>query len=166
MATVRILLSDSRAELTGLPGVVSTAGVSPVPLTGNFAPTAAEFAAWAGAITNAGGGHAFAASDTGANYNQLLQAGYRTTAGTSSIGGYILINRQDRNGTWTDVTREVLAMGFTGKRISNGNIWQLNPEQRLHRPASERHHPCPALPRYGDGGQCGGNGGRPVPTPG
>ena len=38
--------------------------------------------------------------------------GYRTIAGTSSIGGYILINRQDRDGNWTDVTKEVLNLGF------------------------------------------------------
>ena len=130
MATMRILISDSRAELTGLPGVAVAAG-SPVPLTGLFTPTAGEAAA-PGAITNLG--HAFAASDTSANYNTLLQAGYRTTAGTSSIGGYILINRQDRNGNWTDVTREVLSMGFTGKRISNGNIWQINPDNNCVAP--------------------------------
>jgi hypothetical protein len=129
MATLRVLLSDSRLELTALPGVVGT----PVPLSVNFTPTAAE-ALYTGAITNLGGGHAFAASDTGANYNTLLQNGYRTTAGTSSIGGYILINRQDRNGTWTDVTREILTMGFTGKRISNGNIWQINPDNNCVAP--------------------------------
>ena len=124
MATVRILLSDSRAELAGLPGVVTTPGVSPVPLTGSFTPTATE-AGWAGAITMAS--HPFAASAVGATYTQLLQSGFRTTAGTSSIGGYIVINRQDRAGNWTDVTREVMSMGFSGKRLSNGSLWQINP---------------------------------------
>ena len=51
---------------------------------------------------------------------QLLERGYRTTPGTSSIGGFVLINRQDRDGNWTDVTKEILNLGFAGKRLSDG----------------------------------------------
>ena len=120
LATLRILVSDSRADLTNLPGVVTTNGQSPVPLTGTFTPDAIPGALAAGA-------HPFAASDTAWTYTQLLQAGFRTTRGTSSIGGYIVINRQDRDGNWTDVTREVMSLGFSGKRLSNGALWQINP---------------------------------------
>ena len=58
------------------------------------------------------GNYNFAAS-TGAVNN-----GFRTVAGTPSIDGYILINRQDKDGTWTDVTKEILNLGFAGRRLS------------------------------------------------
>ena len=109
MATLRILLSDQPGDLTALPGVISTAGVSPVRLDGVFNADAV-----AGAFA---GGQAFARS-TG-----VINNGFRTVAGSSSIDGYILINMQDRNGTWSDVTREVLSLGFTGRRLTTG-AWQ------------------------------------------
>jgi hypothetical protein len=123
MGTLRILISDRPTDLTVLPGVVWTAGVSPVPLDTNFVVTAAEVAANANIIP--AGTHRFAQS-AGASFNAVRDAGFRTTPGTSSIGGYILINRQDRNGTWTDVTKEVLNLGFAGKRLSTGALWTPN----------------------------------------
>jgi hypothetical protein len=125
MATLRILISDRPTDLTTLPGVVFTAGVSPVPLTGQLTVTAAEVAANANIIP--AGSHKFAGSNTGTAWAALTNAGYRTTPGTSSIGGFILINRQDRNGNWTDVTKEVMNLGFTGKRLSDGTEWTSNP---------------------------------------
>jgi hypothetical protein len=106
MATLRILLSDQPGDLTGLPSVVSTAGATPVRLAGVFNPDAIP-----GAFA---GGQAFAAS-TGVTNN-----GYRTHLNVPSLDGYILINMQDRNGNWTDVTREVLSLGFIGRRLSTG----------------------------------------------
>jgi hypothetical protein len=124
MATLRILLSDQVADLTGLPGVVSTAGVSPVYLGGAFVPAAVV----GSAVPAAGAAQVFAASPT-ANNATNRDAGYRTFAaatGNPSLGGYILINRQDRAGNWTDVTREVLSLGFDGRRLSTGVIDMAN----------------------------------------
>ncbi len=105
MATLRILLSDQPADLTTLPDVVWTAGVSPVRLAGAISVTPR-----AGLTLN----QPFAES-TG-----VFEEGYRTTLGTPSLDGYILINRQDRNGDWTDVTMEILGLGFSGGRLSAG----------------------------------------------
>jgi len=108
MATLRILLSDQPDDITVLPGVVATAGVSPARLAGVFVPDA---------ITGAAvGPQAFAAS-TG-----LADLGFRTQAGVPSLDGYILINMQDRDGNWTDVTREVLSLGFSARRLSSGTL--------------------------------------------
>jgi hypothetical protein len=126
MGTLRILISDRPEDLTGLPGVVRTlAGVnaSPIRLAGVLNVSAAERAA--NANTLPAGNHPFAVTPAMADNTAVrdrLRDGYRTTAGTSLIDGWILINRQDRNGDWTDVTKEILNLGFAGRRISNGNL--------------------------------------------
>ncbi|MDH4067007.1 MAG: hypothetical protein OEW19_21615, partial [Acidobacteriota bacterium] len=81
MATLRILLSDQPSDITALPGVVFTPGVTPVQLAGPFVPIAVD-----GGL-NVAGVHNFAAS-TG-----VLDAGFRTAAGTPSLGGYLIVNR-------------------------------------------------------------------------
>ena len=123
MATLRILLSDTQAELTNLPGVVGT----PIPLQGFLTIGAADVVA--GSL--AAGDHPFATApptpDSTAVGNRLAE-GFRVTGGTSLIGGYILINRQNRGGGWSDVTKEVLKFGFSGKRLSanGGGLWTPN----------------------------------------
>lgn len=105
MATLRILLSDQPSDLTTLPGVVTSAG-SPVRLAGLFTPVGVT-----GGLTVA---QPFAQS------SGVMDAGFRTPDLTPSIDGYILINRQDRDGDWTDVTAEILSLGFAGGRLSSG----------------------------------------------
>ena len=78
-----------------------------------FTITAAEFGAVTGSLP--AGTYNFAAS-TG-----VINNGFRTVNRTSSIDGYILINRQARNGVWTDVTKEILQLGFAGRRLSSNN---------------------------------------------
>ncbi len=115
MATLRILISDTQLELTALPNVVG----APIPLQGTMNVAAFEVIP---GITLAAGNHPFASTPAMANaaaVTQALNDGFRTTAGTSTIGGYILINKQDRNGVWTDVTKEVMNLGFSGRRLSN-----------------------------------------------
>lgn len=102
LATLRILLSDTAAELEGLPGVEG-------------APVSLE----AGSLSGAAGGYPLATS-TG-----NIAMGYRsagTPTPTPLIGGYILINRQDADGDWTDVTNEILSLGISGRNLSNGTI--------------------------------------------
>jgi hypothetical protein len=111
LATLRILLSDRAQDLTNAPGAVWTAAganASPIRLAGVLNV--------AGGLANnlPDGDHPFAAS-TGVTAN-----GFRTANNTPSIDGFILINRQDRNGNWTDVTKEILNLGFSGRRLSTG----------------------------------------------
>ncbi|HQZ38384.1 MAG TPA: hypothetical protein PLH72_05035 [Vicinamibacterales bacterium] len=117
MATLRILLSDQAADLTAaaLPGTVGV----PVRLANAFVPAGVANSV----IPAAGVPQVFATSPVSSTANRDL--GFRTVL-TPSIDGYILINRQDRDGNWTDVTEEVLSLGFTGKRLSNGTIDQTN----------------------------------------
>lgn len=108
MATLRILLSDQPADFIGAVG-------TPVRLAGTFTPIATD-----GGIT---GPQPFAAvPPSGYTSTQLRDMGYRTSAGIATLDGYILINRQDRDGNWTDVTNEILSLGFSGRRLSNGTI--------------------------------------------
>jgi hypothetical protein len=116
MATLRILLSDTRAEITNLPGVVGV----PLPLQGAFVVTALEGAVAGNLAANTYNFAATPAMVDATARDNAIRDGYRTTPGTSSIGGFILINRQDRDGTWTDVTKAVLNLGFAGKRLSDG----------------------------------------------
>lgn len=116
MASLRILLSDTSADITNLPGVVG----APVRLGTSFTPPAAVTGS---AIPAVGTVQMFAASPASTTANRDL--GFRTSL-TPSLDGYILINRQDRNGTWTNVTTEVLSLGFTGKRLSTGVIDMVN----------------------------------------
>jgi len=106
MATLRILLSDQASDFVGAVG-------TPVRLSGLFTPIATD-----GGIT---GNQPFAEVPAGLEA-ALRDQGYRTSAGTPLLDGYILINRQDRDGNWTDVTREILSLGFSGRRLSNGTI--------------------------------------------
>jgi len=118
MATIRVLLSDSPAEITALNTAGNVPG-TPIPLQGTLQVTAGE----ANAFTLPAGLHPFGTAPqttTIAEVNTNLSYGFRVSGGTPLVGGYILISRQDRNGTWTDVTKEVLNLGFSGKRLSAG----------------------------------------------
>lgn len=99
LATLRILLSDTAAEITALPGVVGV----PVSLE------AAALPATAGAYP--------LATSTG-----VANDGYRSASGTPLLGGVILINRQAADGTWTDVTNQILGLGISGRNLSNGSL--------------------------------------------
>ena len=96
LASLRILLSDTAAELTALPDAVGT----PVSLGAATLPAAAG--TWP------------LATSTGSATN-----GYRSAVGTPLLGGFILINKQNTAGAWSDVTNEILALGVTGRNISN-----------------------------------------------
>jgi hypothetical protein len=108
MGTLRILLSDTSTDITTLPGVVS----NPVPLRGNFDPAANGFGGMTGVVA-AGG---FAATPNPAEPAN----GDRTNANTPRVDGYLSIEMQQRDGTWVDKTREILSLGWIGRRLSTG----------------------------------------------
>ena len=118
MAAVRILLSDTPAEILNLPTVTATA---PVALFGagkilNYAPgipplTRAPLGSYEAAGTVSG---------------QLPISVYKGAHDTPVLGGYIKIEIQRQgtnptNGVWEDVTGEVLAMGIAGRNLADGN---------------------------------------------
>jgi hypothetical protein len=51
----------------------------------------------------------------------LPDHGYRVPGGTGLNGGFIKIEEQTAPGTWTDVTLEILNLGFAGKQLSPTN---------------------------------------------
>lgn len=112
MASLRVLLSDTRDDIMGLPSVDTS--VEPVALESLAAMQL----------------RGYAYVDTAANVlatgrTQLAMAGpassfYVQPAGTSLIGGFIKIERQDNSGVFHDVTLEVLNLGFTGRNLSTG----------------------------------------------
>ncbi len=121
MASVRILLADTSADLTGHPGAVG----NPVALSGWYAAPQGLTAVPQG--IDAAGFHPFAWSGGLPTVLPLIDSGYRTDIISlvplqtpSTIGGFILINKQNKNGVWADVTRDVLSLGFTGRRLSTG----------------------------------------------
>ncbi|MCC7126602.1 MAG: hypothetical protein IT178_17260 [Acidobacteria bacterium] len=103
LASLRILLSDTEEELlvrcTGV-----TAPCQPVSLEQLQLPVAA------------GGWNLARANDDAANRNM----GTRFVNNTPLLGGWILITRQSVGGAQIDVTREILALGITGRNIGGG----------------------------------------------
>ena len=115
MASLRILLSDTAAHITSLPTVTATA---PMQLTGN-APN----------------GTVYAVAGTAAN-------GYRSTAGTALIDGFIKIEMQDQSGNWQDVTNEILSLGVAGRDMTTtGSICADQPNAILR---FQRYKDAPA----------------------
>jgi hypothetical protein len=88
MASLRILLSDTAGDITSLPTVTGTA---PIWMEGT-APGGTPFATSCGTSP------------------QAQAQGYRSPIGTTLIGGYIKIEKQDQTGNWQDVTQEILAL--------------------------------------------------------
>lgn len=115
MASLRILLSDTSDDLMGLPTVND--GVAPISLEHLTAVAA----------VGGGDGLQTRAAAVGVPYAgpPLALAGtggdYRSPAGTSLLGGFIKIQRQGNDGSWHDVTYEILNLGFAGRRLSRSN---------------------------------------------
>jgi hypothetical protein len=95
LASLRILLSDNAADITGLPGITPGAPVAlgiaePYVVDATHPP----FAESPGPATN----------------------GVRTPAGTPLLTGFIKIEMQNNAGVWSDVTLEILNFGITSKQ--------------------------------------------------
>jgi hypothetical protein len=97
-ASLRVLLSDVDGDITALPQSVT--GTPPISL---------ENAAQHGPV---GRKTPLATSPGGGNY--------RSAANTPLVGGVIKIEMQRADGTWADVTQEILDLGISGRNISNG----------------------------------------------
>ena len=137
-ASLRILLSDTAADLTGLPGAT---GGAPVPLD-DLAVTPID-----GYTVDAT--HAPLALSSGVNAD-----GYRSPAGTPLLGGVIKIELQQQNETWQDVTLEILNLGLAGRNLAFAACAQPAPDAVLR---VQRVRDNPASGAAGPGGEaCGG----------
>ncbi|HEY3383679.1 MAG TPA: hypothetical protein VGK32_18090 [Vicinamibacterales bacterium] len=119
-ASLRILLSDFAEDLSNLPGVTAAApvnlelfrtGTTPAwyPIPGR-APAATVPATYYNSVTST---WVPLTADYAAD-----STGYYDVAGTPLLRGYIKIEKQNTAGVWSDVTQEILTLGFTGKRLT------------------------------------------------
>jgi hypothetical protein len=105
MASVRILLSDRASDLTGLQTVTATAPVNLAKLARDATYQTSLGMTFVNNIPLAlEGTYVKPATTSG--------FGYRLPPGTPIADGYLKIERQDQNGNWTDVTVEILKLGF------------------------------------------------------
>jgi hypothetical protein len=127
-ASLRILLSDTAADLANLPAVTATA---PVALQ-NLAPIAQappHPAACAATQGLSAGKYVLCGTLlSGTASHALLQpndyyaaSGAWLRAGTPLVNGFIKIELQRQDFTWVDVTNEILGLGFTGRRLTATN---------------------------------------------
>ncbi|NDQ57914.1 MAG: hypothetical protein GZ088_12655 [Acidipila sp.] len=98
-SSLRILLADTAAELTGLP----TACAAPVALSGVVPGALASVPPFAKSGGNAANGD-------------------WTVVNTPLIGGFITIEMQNNAGNCVDVTKEILRLGIAGRNLSNGTL--------------------------------------------
>ena len=120
MGSLRILLSDRAAEITGLQTVTAT---PPIDL-GRLATDAAYRAnpQGTGTAVNWVNGVPLALAGT---YAATDGRGYRMNSGSALIRGFLKIERQDLDGAWHDVTIELLNLGFTGRNIASNASWNV-----------------------------------------
>ena len=104
LASVRILLSDTAAEITSLPGIDNT--VAPVQL-GIVEPYVVSASGTVPALLP------FAQSPGTAT------AGVFTPTDTPLLGGFIKIEKQTALGTWQDATLEVLSYGISAPQLNS-----------------------------------------------
>lgn len=111
-ANVRILLSDTAAAITNLPGVSATA---PIRLD-----TRATMV-----TGNANGGYTGAIQPAASS--GVRNDGYRMGTGTPLIDGFLKVEYKDNDGDWIDVTAEWLNRGFTRRNIESGDCNNIEP---------------------------------------
>jgi hypothetical protein len=114
LASIRIMLSDDINDIQNLPTVTQGAGNQPVLLDGTVDYTAgfagAPAAAWKTPLALSAG--------TGAS-GTIPANVHRSTAGQPLIGGYIKIELKRNDGTWIDVTKDILSLGISGRNLAD-----------------------------------------------
>ncbi|HVW05334.1 MAG TPA: hypothetical protein VHB78_10020 [Vicinamibacterales bacterium] len=103
LASLRILLSDTAADITSLPDIDSSK--APIEL-GATVPTG----------YTVGAPRAMFAQSPGTGTQ-----GVKTAAGTPLLGGYIKIEKQTTAGTWQDVTLDILKLGINSAQLTTAN---------------------------------------------
>ena len=117
-ASLRILLSDFAEDITNLPGVTATA------------PVNLENLRMGGGVDwfSVAPGQAPAATVPATTSSYYFSSdGYWDQANTPILRGYIKIEKRNTAGVWSDVTQEVLSLGFTGRRLSVNSTFDNAP---------------------------------------
>lgn len=125
-ASLRILLSDTAADIMNLPTI--TTAQQPIRLSGDAVQMALPvlklqdygttpvdlMRSPIGLYENP------AVGPSGTNY--LPASVYKGSHNESVVNGFIKIEMQRNDGTWTDVTRELLGLGISGRNLADANI--------------------------------------------
>lgn len=114
MASLRILLSDRAADITGLQTVTATAPVNLGRLATDATYRAGLGVTWVNSVPMALAGDTTPSPATPT---------YHVPKGTPIMDGYLKIERQDQTGVWSDVTVEILNRGFTARSIAKNGTW-------------------------------------------
>ena len=117
MAALRILLSDTPAELTTLPH--SAAAAPPVDLSIITNSYTAGYPSGEPLPRRPPLAGSPAGAYTLVTENTLPIDVHKTLGSVPLIGGFIKIEQQRINGVWHDVTQEILALGIAGKSLAN-----------------------------------------------
>ncbi len=127
MASLRVLLSDRAADITGLQTVTATAPVNLAQLARDAVYRAGLGVNWVNGVPLALAGAYPVTGATPPVQDPPTAAaqgkGYRVPPGTPIADGYLKIERQTRDGAWSDVTVEILNRGFTGRNLAAANAW-------------------------------------------
>jgi hypothetical protein len=108
LASVRILLSDTAAEITDLPTVTGDDPINLATLTSLGATPTADYVPV----------NAIQVAETKASGTD----GSLLPVNTRSVRGFLKIEKQTQAGVWEDITMEILNLGFTGRNIA-ANAW-------------------------------------------
>ena len=119
-ASIRILLSDTAADITSLPTVT---GTPPVELDAHVDTGGDPLNPFAGYTVDANRPPLAMSSGVGGD-------GYRMPVDTTSLGGFIKVEIQTTTDTWQDVTLEILNLGIAGRNL-NGGCVEPNPSAVL-----------------------------------
>ena len=116
-ASMRILLSDTQADLFGLPTATLT---PPVPLDGTPIPgyTVGPANPPLGLTQNGMVATVYAGTGPPSPYDQ----GYRLPQDTPLLGGFLKIEIRNAAGLWNDVTAEILNLGIAGPSLVGGVV--------------------------------------------
>ncbi|HJN44655.1 MAG: hypothetical protein CL477_04710 [Acidobacteria bacterium] len=117
IAGMRILLSDTANEITSLPTVTPT---PPIELDDRVDTGGDPLNPWAGYVVGPN-------TPPLARSNGNVGEGYVFPLDDTSHGGFIKIEIQDGVGNWSDVTAEILALGFSHTSLAPGCAAGPNP---------------------------------------
>jgi hypothetical protein len=128
LASLRILLSDTAAEITNLPGVSAAA-----PLSFNWNATAPADANPVGWVVGATTPNIAVSPgpQAGAFDANAALGGSRSPANTPLLGGFIKIEMQNNAGVWSDVTLEILRLGIAAKQDNIAGCADPSPDAIL-----------------------------------
>jgi hypothetical protein len=122
LSSVNILLDDTSALLTGTPNACGT----PVDLSTLAVDSSGEYTSYPGWYTGGPEGKLPLPTSGAASTNYSTTDGYWIKPHWPIITGYILINLHTSAGACTDVTHEILNLGFIGPNLNPLSNAQVN----------------------------------------